>query len=462
MIHHDLIPACIVSGAFLLVFAAAELWRILGRPSKEATRKLVHFSCGTICLGFSYLLRSHWTVLTLCFLFVAIMVFTKRFGLLPSIHGVERKSQGSLYYPVAVYVSFVLSSAFHRPDLYLIGILVLAVSDSLAALVGGRYGFKVYIVEEHHKSLEGSVFFFLATFIIIHLCLLLLSPVDRAVSVLMAVYCSLLVTAFESISLGGADNLFIPLGTIVLLQRVADKGIFPLAARITAVASLFALVYLLSRRFKRFGITAIIGLALTGYAALMYGGPAWLVPVVVGIALFTTLDIFIEEGPTVDTVYRIRPVFYLLFVSFAWTVVAGINAPFRNAAFVSFVTNITANFGILWQRRARMTGHPYRLPLPLWLRNAHCCVRALALTLVFAVPTVLLDPRLSAPFTIGATAAGTIAIELVYWFVERRKRGTWSDMTFLRFTALVSALVTVLLFAASVWFYNIDTGAALK
>jgi len=155
-------------------------------------------------------------------------------------------------------------------------------------------------------------------------------------------------------------------------------------------------------------------------------------------------------------------VFYLLFVSFAWTVVAGINAPFRNAAFVSFVTNITANFGILWQRRARMTGHPYRLPLPLWLRNAHCCVRALALTLVFAVPTVLLDPRLSAPFTIGATAAGTIAIELVYWFVERRKRGTWSDMTFLRFTALVSALVTVLLFAASVWFYNIDTGAALK
>lgn len=460
--HGEMLPAMIVGAAYVVVFTIAEVWRRMGSPAPETTRKFVHFASGAICLSFSYVFASHWTVLALTVTFVAVMVVTDVTGTLRSVHGVSRTSRGGIYYPVAVYLTYLIAAVEEKPSYYLIAILVLAVSDSLAALVGGRYGFKLYKVEDEHKSLEGSIIFFTATFLIVHLGLLLLTGTARPNSVLLAVYIALLVTAFESISLGGADNLFIPVGTIAVLQQAAHRTVPELALRIGSVMALFALVFWVARFTRKLGLSAIIGIALTGYGAWMLAGYQWVFPILIGVALFSWLDMFLEDRRLLAGEIRIRPVFFVLVVSFVWVLAAGFLERYAHTFFVPYAVNLAGNLGILWHRRSRKGDYRAQMPLPVWLRHANLPLRALLLTLAFIPLTVATTEQLSMWFSLLSGWIGIVLIESVYWFVESRKRGAWEDLRFIKFTTLVSKVCTFAVWFANIFFYTDLNPGALR
>ncbi|MFP4350038.1 MAG: hypothetical protein ACLFQY_17220, partial [Desulfococcaceae bacterium] len=370
-------------------------------------------------------------------------VTTKKFGLLPSVHGVERHSQGGLYYPIAVYLSFFIATRIHRPDLYVIGILVLAVSDSLAALVGGRYGFKLYVVEEDTKSLEGSIIFFLATFLTVHLILLLLTGIDPAVSVLSGLYIALLITAFESISLDGSDNLIIPIGTIVIAHRAVAQSWVPLAVKVLLLVSLFTLVAVLARRTGRIGLTAAIGITLMGFGAYEIAGMMWLLPILLAMALICVLDIFIEPSDDPTDKYRIRPVFFILLVSVFWVMVAGFTVYPRDIFFAPYAMNMIANLGILWHRRA-LFNKPYRWKIPKWFQDPPIWARSSMLGLTITGPSLLLLSAISTFTALIGIIIGAGLIELAYWRYAWIKHPEWDRVQLLRFTAVVSLLVSFL------------------
>ena len=79
--------ALIVASLYLGLMGLGEILRGLGLCSQEGTRKFVHLTGGIVSLSFAYVFKSHWTILGLCIGFVSLIVFTKKFGLLPSIHG---------------------------------------------------------------------------------------------------------------------------------------------------------------------------------------------------------------------------------------------------------------------------------------------------------------------------------------------------------------------------------------
>jgi phytol kinase len=189
----DLIGAAVLSAVFVGFLAAAELWRRFGHPQPEWTRKLVHVGGGLSCLLFPFLVESRWIVLGLALVLTALFAGAARLGLLKSLHGVERRSRGAEYYPLAVFLVLVLAG--ERTWLYVAAVLVLAVADGFAALVGSRYGVVRYGVEDGgRKSLEGSLVFFLLAFLAIHLPTLLMSDLPRPITVLAAVLVALLVT----------------------------------------------------------------------------------------------------------------------------------------------------------------------------------------------------------------------------------------------------------------------------
>lgn len=443
MILSEIIRAAVVSVLFLAVLGGSELWRSRGNPTPEMTRKFVHFASGAVCLTFSHLFSSHWTVLVLCVGFAGLMFLSKKFGLLPSVHGVERESQGGLYYPIAVYLSFFIASRILRPDLYVIGILVLAVSDSLAALVGGRYGFKLYVVEEDTKSLEGSIIFFLATFLAVHLILLLLTGVDPAVSVLSGIYIALLITAFESISLDGADNLVIPIGTIVIAHRAAEQSWIPLAVKVLLLLSLFTLVAVLTRRTGRIGLTAAIGITLMGFGAYEIAGVMWLLPILLGMGLICALDIFIEPSDDPTDKYRIRPVFFILLVSVFWLMVAGFSTYPAEFFFAPYAMNMVAQLGILWHRRA-LFNKPYRWKTPKRLQDPPLWARSAMLGLATAGPSLFFMKEIFPPTALLGILLGAALIETAYWRYAWVKHPEWDRVRFLRFSAAVSLLVSAL------------------
>jgi dolichol kinase len=298
-----------VGAVFLVIFAAAELWRRLGSPEPEWTRKLVHFGGGVVSLALPWLVRSHWTVLVLGFLFAAILLVSRRLGMLESVHGVERKSEGGLYFPIAVYLMFLLAS--HRPVFYLISVLALVVSDALAALVGTTYGRMRFRVERDRRSVEGSAVFFLTTFLAVHLPLLLLTDVDRTLSVLVAMQIALLVTFLEAISLEGNDNLVVPIGTYLLLLKLTPQTpqtiFWQLVAQLAIIAGLYAIVW----RSRLLTGAGTIAASLFFYGAWSLGGPEWVVAPAVGVAAFVLvvrLARTFDHRPSAR--YQVLAVFY--------------------------------------------------------------------------------------------------------------------------------------------------------
>ena len=280
--------AGLVGLAFAALFVTAEVWRRTARPPIEWTRKLVHFGSGGVVGFFPWLFASHWTVLALALLATAALGRGRRLGLLPSVTGVARKSRGEILFPLAGYLLFAL--ARDRPIFYVIALYTLVVSDTLAALLGRAYGHAVFAVGEDRKSVEGSVAFFTATFIGVHLLLLLGAPLERLASVLIAAQIALLVTGFEAITGRGDDNLVVPLASFYLLVKMTPTTAASIGVQLLAQLGVLAFVLVLAWRTQFLTLSGAIAAHLVLYAAFSLGGPYWIAAPIGALAGFLALD----------------------------------------------------------------------------------------------------------------------------------------------------------------------------
>ncbi len=346
-----------VSVLFLLLFGIGEFLRKKVGMKGEFTRKIVHFGGCVVALSFPYLFQNIWSVFALCVVFTLIIFFSARFSLLASVHDVDRKSYGGIYHPIAIFLSFLICSLLHRMLFFQIGIMVLALSDSMAAIIGKIYGRNGYDVEKgNRKSIEGSVIFFLLTFLITHLALLLLSDMGRIETVLVAVLVAVLVTLFEAISLDGADNLFIPLGTIVILAKNAVPDTAMIAFQLLALASTGFLLFLIMRPFRKIGVSGYIALTLAAYTGWGLVDVFWMLPFLYCVILICRTDWVIRTPDDPETVYRVQPTFYLIVAPVIWLLLANLSARIfglviQHCFFASMITALTAQMVIQRTRR---------------------------------------------------------------------------------------------------------------
>ena len=287
----------------------------------ETSRKAVHILMGMVTLSFPWLFREAWPVLLLTVLAVAALAGTrlvaplqKQFGTV--LNGVERHSLGEVYFPLAVSALFVLSS--ENRLLYLIPLLTLTLADAVAALVGIRYGQHRFCTSEGTKSAEGSLAFFMVAFLSAHVPLLLLSSAGRAESLLIALVLGILVMLFEAVSVGGLDNLFIPLGCYALLRRYLMLEADELLLRLGAILLLALLVFIWRRRttLKESGLLAA---ALVGYMNWALGGWQWLT---VSLVLFCTYTLLWPRSKENDhPVHTVRAVASVAAPGMLWLLV---------------------------------------------------------------------------------------------------------------------------------------------
>ena len=310
----DLIRAGIISVIFLLLFIIAEIAH-KKEVSTEATRKFVHFGGAFVTIFFPFIFTSHLIVLALAIGFGAIMILTKKLGLLQSVHGVERKSDGAIYHPIAIYACFLYSQILNQPMFYVISILILAISDALAALVGKSYGANEYLVEVGtRKTIEGSVTFFLTSFLIVHLILLLTTQTGRIESVLIALLISIIVTVFEGVSLKGADNLFIPLGTMFILSKNITPTVEGISFQIFALLGFLIGYLILMLPYKRIGFSGVVLLGLINYVIWALLGNVYAVILFGFSFICAKTDLILNYDCEEADAFRVKPVFYILTV----------------------------------------------------------------------------------------------------------------------------------------------------
>lgn len=447
----ELLRAAGVGAVFLLIFAAAEAWKRFGHPEPEWTRKAVHLGGGLVALGLPWLVRSHWTVLGLGAAFALILLLSRRLGLLGSVHGVARKSEGGVYFPIAIYLVFLLGH--QRPVFYLIAVLALVISDALAALIGTVYGRTAFAVEEDRRSVEGSVVFFLSTFLGVHLPLLLLTDLERAACVLIAVQIALLVTLIEAVCLHGSDNLFVPLATYLFLLKLTPRDAEFLAWQLVAQLLIVAALALLAWRSHFLTAAGTAGASLFFYGAWSLGGPEWTVAPALALTGFALLHRRLRRAPLgrPDPRYQVRAVFYSAVVAGVWFIVnnlfetllrhplLGRGDPFY-PLFLGVLAAQLAMLVLVVAARAPRGGAPHEEQTPLRLLAALAVGWLLTLPAGLAVAPVAHAAR----GALVAAAVGALGL-LLYALLSRWARWPHQGPWDVRLQALCAALASLAL-----------------
>ncbi len=158
-------------------------------------------------------------VIVVAALFVPFMLVSRRFGIFPSVHSVERSTLGEIYFPLGVGLA---AAAFPRAIPYGYGVLVMALSDAFASLAGGRWAGRSYSVFRAHKTVTGSAVFFVTT---LALTLIALAVPGRLTltSCVAAIGVALVLTMVEGTLAGGIDNVVLPVAGAGLLLLVLSR-----------------------------------------------------------------------------------------------------------------------------------------------------------------------------------------------------------------------------------------------
>lgn len=206
---------------FLLLLWFVELLYKRFKSPGELTRKLAHFTATLSTISFPYLFTDHWYVLALAIIFFILLFFSRKSRHLRSIHDIKRMSTGSYLLPVAIYVTFLIAHQLDNRFLFILAMMILAVSDPVAGLLGMKInGYNHEIVlfgKRMGKTWVGSFAFFISAFLLSLFAFYYHHQQFDLQSTMLSALVALVAGLAELLSPKGTDNLFIPLSVLCLL-----------------------------------------------------------------------------------------------------------------------------------------------------------------------------------------------------------------------------------------------------
>jgi phytol kinase len=257
----------------------------------ELVRKMFHVGGGILGLTLPWLFDSIVPVLVLAVAiaggFLALrMVGFLRTGVGQVLHAVRRESIGEFCYVGSLLLLFWLA----RGDklLFSIPLLILALADTFAAMIGEQYGRLLLRQEGIGKSYEGVAAFFLTAFFCVHVPVLLAERTGRLESLLIGAGVSVMVMMAEAAAWWGLDNLVIPLFSYMLLKAMLGRDALVLASDIAFFLT-FALFMRLWRGKAPLADDALFGATLVGYVIWTVGGWLWALAPLTQLATYALL-----------------------------------------------------------------------------------------------------------------------------------------------------------------------------
>jgi phytol kinase len=194
-------------GAIVLT---AELLHRYTQTKPEHVRKVVHIGTGNVMLIAWLLELPAWVGITSAVLAGVATLVSYRLPILPGVNSVGRKSLGTFFYAVSIGILTAIFWNLNLPYYGVIGILIMAWGDGLAAIIGQRFGQHPYLIFGNTKSWEGTATMFLVSYAIVSI--VLFSVQGNIWSTWMVgIPVAIAATAVESIAQWGLDNLSVPL-----------------------------------------------------------------------------------------------------------------------------------------------------------------------------------------------------------------------------------------------------------
>ena len=205
---------------FLLLIFNELTYRSFGVKG-EITRKFAHFTATLATIPFPYIFTSHWYVLVLAIIFFIVLFISRNGTQLKSIHDIDRKSFGSYLLPLSIYLAFLFAGLLDNKLLFILPILVLAVCDPMAGILGlnlkkNNQNIRIFGFDTK-KTILGSGSFFVSCFIISIIALFYNRMLFDIKTFWLALIIATVSTLVELFSWRGTDNLTIPLSVLLML-----------------------------------------------------------------------------------------------------------------------------------------------------------------------------------------------------------------------------------------------------
>ncbi|MGD9485848.1 DUF92 domain-containing protein [Streptomyces sp. TRM70308] len=253
----------------------------------HSARPLTHVLSGVLSAAMIWMVDDRTALLVVTAAAVPLLIAAVEFGLLGSMQAGSRWRD----YGFAAYAAgLALSVAFFFPDRRSIitALLVLALADPAAAIVGRRFGRTHVEVLGARRTLEGSASFAVTAFAVTVVGLTG-SGMGLGRLLGLAVFTALTCAAVELVVPSTLDNLLVPLWAGFLLHlhaTVPDPRGVPYLAGLATAAVLGWGVH----RAGWLDLPGAVAAFFTAACALTLGGPAWLLPALVFLATTSVLS----------------------------------------------------------------------------------------------------------------------------------------------------------------------------
>tara|TARA_A100001388_G_scaffold201777_1_gene152877 strand:+ start:60 stop:701 length:642 start_codon:yes stop_codon:yes gene_type:complete len=190
------------------IFLISTIFKKFNSDSKEIVRKIIHIGIGPL-IPLAQFLEIDQNAALIFTGIVTLMVFINyNYKLFPTIEDVERKSYGTLFYCLSLFILIYLFWD-KNPYSLITGFFIMTFGDGLAGLIGKNFDSKSWIFFKQKKSLFGTLTMFLTSLIIV--CSVGYSQ-ENSIN-LNYITLAFIATLLEQFSVLGIDNLIVPISS---------------------------------------------------------------------------------------------------------------------------------------------------------------------------------------------------------------------------------------------------------
>jgi len=213
-----LIKFAIISTYLFLILSVSIIFKKFYEDSREIVRKIIHIGIGPLIPIALYLKIDQKSALIFTGIVSLIVFINYTYKLFPTIEDVDRKSYGTLFYCLSL---FILIYLFWDEDPYALitGFFIMTFGDGLAGLIGKSLNSKSWIFFKQKKSLFGTTTMFLTSLIVV--CSIGYAQQNSLNLNYLTI--AFFATLLEQFSILGIDNLIVPISSALFFNFFITK-----------------------------------------------------------------------------------------------------------------------------------------------------------------------------------------------------------------------------------------------
>ena len=195
------------------IFLISIVFKKYNKDSREIVRKIIHIGIGPL-IPIAQFLKINQNSALIFTGIVSLMVFINYiYKLFPTIEDVDRKSYGTLFYCLSL---FILIYLFWDKDPYALitGFFIMTFGDGLAGLIGKSFNSKSWIFFKQKKSLFGTITMFLTSLIVVFS----IGYAQYNSFDLNYLTIAFFATLLEQFSIFGIDNFIVPISSALFFN----------------------------------------------------------------------------------------------------------------------------------------------------------------------------------------------------------------------------------------------------